>query len=267
MIRLHAFDLETTGVDVETDRIVTASLVTLDPTGIVEHAETWLLNPEVDIPAGATAVHGITTERARTEGMPARQGLSLIVGALARTLWHDDGETPRGEPLVIYNAPFDLTLLDREYRRTFGLGLEETVDVTDTAGVIAHPLWAASAVPIIDPLVLDKQYDRYRAGRRTLAAVCAVHGITLTDAHTSAGDAAAAGMLAQAMLNTAPLAGAHEHLPALHDAQARWARAQADSFADYLRSRGQIDDAARVSGDWPTRPHTYGDTVPTGDAS
>lgn len=254
MIRLHAFDLETTGLDVETCRIVTASLVTLNPDGTVEQAETWLLNPDTEIPAEATAVHGITTERARAEGVPARQGIAMIVGALARALWTETGE-PNGEPLVVYNAPYDLTLLDREYRRHYGLGVEQAVDVTDTAGVIASPLWGDGAVPIIDPLVLDKHVDRYRAGKRNLATVCQLHGITLSDAHTSAADAAAAGMLAQAMLGTAKLHGAHEHLPALHNAQAGWYRAQADSFAAWLLGRGEVDRAATVTGDWPTTPH------------
>jgi len=252
VIRLHAFDLETTGVNVETDRIVTASLVTLNPDGTVEQTETWLLNPGVPIPDEAAAIHGVTTERAQADGLPARQGIAMIVGALARALFDDDGD-PLGDPLVVYNAPFDLTLLDREYRRHYGLGVEQTVDVTDTTGVINTPLWAADRVPIIDPLVLDKHADRYRPGRRNLETVAARHGITLTDAHTSAGDAAAAGMLAQAMLAGPTFVGAHLHLPAFHDAQSRWARAQADSFADYLRSRGEHDRAATVWGDWPTQ--------------
>ena len=254
MIRLHAFDVETTGVNVETDRIVTASLVTLDATGTVESAETWLLNPGIDIPDEAANIHGITTARAQAEGTIASTGIALIVGALARALFTDDGD-PLGEPLVVYNAPFDLTMLDREYRRHWQIGLEQTVDVTDTAGVIPAPLWAADRVPILDPLVIDRHVDRYRPGRRTLETVCKLHGITLTDAHTSAADAAAAGMLAQAMLNTAALAGAHEHLPAFHTAQVGWARAQADSLADYYRGRGDAGRADTVDGSWPTRPH------------
>ena len=39
------FDLETTGVDVTTARIVTASLLLLNPDGSVQRAGEWLANP------------------------------------------------------------------------------------------------------------------------------------------------------------------------------------------------------------------------------
>ena len=65
------FDLETTGVDVTTARIVTASLILLDPQGNVVRRGEWLADPGVEIPAGAAAVHGITTEYAREHG-PSR---------------------------------------------------------------------------------------------------------------------------------------------------------------------------------------------------
>ena len=67
------FDLETTGVDVTTARIVTASLILLDPQGNVVRRGEWLADPGVEIPAGAAAVHGITTEYAREHGRPARE--------------------------------------------------------------------------------------------------------------------------------------------------------------------------------------------------
>ncbi len=42
---LVGFDLETTGTDVESDRIVTAALVRLEPDGTVSEQRTWLLDP------------------------------------------------------------------------------------------------------------------------------------------------------------------------------------------------------------------------------
>lgn len=45
------FDLETTGVDVTTARIVTASLILLDPQGNVVRRGEWLADPGVEIPA------------------------------------------------------------------------------------------------------------------------------------------------------------------------------------------------------------------------
>ncbi|MDR0366186.1 MAG: hypothetical protein LBH68_05095, partial [Bifidobacteriaceae bacterium] len=61
---LVGFDTETTGVRTEADRIVTAALVCRRADGSRE-AATWLINPGVEIPAQATAVHGITTAKAQ----------------------------------------------------------------------------------------------------------------------------------------------------------------------------------------------------------
>ena len=99
---LGVFDLETTGVDVETARIVTAHVGLIDMTGasIVEGA--WIADPGVPIPEGAAAVHGYTTERAQAEGRPAAEVVAEIIAAIEAVF-------ARGIPLVIYNAPYDLT--------------------------------------------------------------------------------------------------------------------------------------------------------------
>ncbi|MBR4871545.1 MAG: 3'-5' exonuclease [Alistipes sp.] len=60
------FDLETTGVDTATDRIVEISLVKIDVDG-TKSVKTRRINPEMPIPAAATAVHGITDEDVKDE--------------------------------------------------------------------------------------------------------------------------------------------------------------------------------------------------------
>ena len=55
------FDLETTGVDTAKDRIVEISMVKVMPNGD-EVVRTRLINPQMPIPADATAIHGITDE-------------------------------------------------------------------------------------------------------------------------------------------------------------------------------------------------------------
>lgn len=60
------FDLETTGVNIGTDRIVEISILKVHPNGNKE-SYTWLVNPEIEIPAEAIAVHGITNEKVVTE--------------------------------------------------------------------------------------------------------------------------------------------------------------------------------------------------------
>src|SRR4051812_24405246 len=56
---LAVIDIETTGTDPDTDRIVEISVLRIMPDGERAH-RTRRLNPGVPIPAGATAVHGIT---------------------------------------------------------------------------------------------------------------------------------------------------------------------------------------------------------------
>ena len=53
------FDLETTGVNITTDRIVEISILKVHPEG-KEETKTWLVNPEMPIPKEVTAIHGIS---------------------------------------------------------------------------------------------------------------------------------------------------------------------------------------------------------------
>lgn len=53
------FDLETTGTNINRDRIVELSLIKVHPDG-TEYERTRCLNPEMHIPEEATAVHNIT---------------------------------------------------------------------------------------------------------------------------------------------------------------------------------------------------------------
>lgn len=237
MIRLGSFDTETTGVDVETDRIVSAALVILEADGTLIGSHTWLLNPGVPIPDEATAVHGITTERAQTEGQDAAAGTLDIAAAVVAVV-----ETC---PLVVFNAPFDLTLLDREFRRHHGQGFE--AGGLETEGELVDRY--VPIRPVIDPLVIDKHLDKYRKGKRTLTAMAELYGIPLgDDAHGAEADATAAGRIAQALIGRTGAPGPG----ALHDAQIRWAAEQADSFRDYRRSRGE--DWESIDGTWPVRP-------------
>jgi DNA polymerase III subunit epsilon len=221
---LAVFDLETTGIDVESCRIVTATVAVLGAEGNVVERADWLLNPGIEIPAGATNVHGITTEHALQHGQAAADGVAEIVATIRRHL-------DRGLPLVAYNAPYDLTLLNRESMRH---------------GI--PPLVTPS--PVIDPLVIDKAVDRYRKGKRTLAVTSAFYGVTLEDAHDSGADAIAAGRVAPAIFRRhggmLPRA-----ISELHTLQVTWCREQAESFQEYMR-RGR-DPEFVAAGGWPVR--------------
>ncbi len=75
-----AFDLETTGRDPSTARIVSACVAVIDGSSV--ETRTWLLDPGVDIPAGASAVHGISTEFAAQHGQDYSEGYEEIREAL-----------------------------------------------------------------------------------------------------------------------------------------------------------------------------------------
>lgn len=236
--RLAVFDLETTGVDIETARIVSACVAVLEPDGSVVDRWDWLADPGVEIPDGASAVHGITTERARALGRPAVD----VVGEITQTL---RVLLALGIPLVVYNAPYDLSLLDRECRR-----------------YSRTPLTVPTLV--IDPLVLDKAVDRYRKGKRTLEVTAELYGVSLDEAHDAGSDAIAAGRVAQSMARAYP---EELDIPAadLHGRQEIWFAEQAASFADYIRNvKG--DDTYVSDESWPVRtsehPTSVVDTQP-----
>jgi DNA polymerase-3 subunit epsilon len=235
--RLGVFDLETTGVDIEASHIVSACVALLDGDGAVIGRWDWLADPGVEIPEAASAVHGITTERVQAEGRPASVVIAEITQTL-RTLF------ALGIPVTIYNAPYDLSLLDRECRRH---GLDPIGDPG----------------PVIDPLVLDKAVDRYRKGKRTLEAAAERYNVALDEAHDAGADAIAAGRVAQALARAYP-AELGVEAPRLHRRQTVWYAEQAARFQDYIRrAKGEQDYVASTA--WPVRMpenESYRDTQP-----
>lgn len=53
------FDLETTGVNITTDRVVEIAILKVHPNG-KEESHRWLVNPEMPIPKEVTDIHGIS---------------------------------------------------------------------------------------------------------------------------------------------------------------------------------------------------------------
>ena len=236
--RIAVFDLETTGVDVDTRRIVSACLAVLADDDSVVVQWDWLADPGVEIPLGASSVHGITTERARAEGRPA----PVVIAEVAQAIRMVAG---LGMPLVVYNAPYDLTLLDRECRR--------------------HRIPVVEPLPlVIDPLVIDKAVDRYRKGKRTLEVAAEHYGVALAGAHDAAADAIAAGRVARALARAFPDDVAVDAAD-LHGRQEVWYREQAERFEEYVRqTKGDLHYRADRS--WPLRPlahpQAFEDTQP-----
>lgn len=238
---LVGFDLETTGTEPREARIVTAAVVEMRSGETLARRE-WLADPGVLIPAQASAIHGISTERAAAEGRPAREVADEVASALV-------GYWKRGVPVVAYNAAFDLTLLAAELRRHGLPSLGERLGAGLGPGP-GEPLVGAATGPVIDPYTIDRAVDRYRRGKRNLEAVCGEYGIVLDGAHEATADARAAVLLACA------IAERHGAVAALapdelHARQVEWYAAWAADFQSFLRRKGSPD--AVVDPLWPLR--------------
>ena len=129
------FDFETTGVDRFVDVPVSYALVHVVG-GVVLRSWSGLIDPGREIPADATLVHGITTERARDEGMPLSEAIGLVTDAVVSA-------RARGVPLAGMKLDYDLTILETQARRLWGTGFLERG-------------WRG---PLLDAVVIDRHFD------------------------------------------------------------------------------------------------------------
>ena len=109
-MRLHLknplvfFDLETTGTNIVSDRIVEISYLKVTANG-EEESKTRLINPEMPIPPQATAIHGITDDDVKDSPT-----FKMIAKSLAAQI--------EGCDLAGYNSNrFDIPLLAEEFLR------------------------------------------------------------------------------------------------------------------------------------------------------
>lgn len=215
--RLLSFDLETTGTDPLTARIVTSALITINRRE-VDKLE-MLADPGIPIPEGASKVHGISTEYAQEHGRPHDE-------VLAETIQRIRDGWKAGATLVVYNACYDLTVL-RSLEPTF------TVDG-----------------PVVDPLVIDKAKDRFRKGGRQLERVCEHYGVTLGNAHEATADALAAARVAWKLARAYPEITEMTSDDLMVN-QATWHYETQSSLKEYFENQGKPERAATVNISWP----------------
>jgi len=99
------FDLETTGVDIAKDRIVSIYLKKIEPSGRIVESGCYYVNPQMPIPIEASNVHGITDEKVKD---------ALTFDKIAKPI-HDFIE---GCDLAGFNIVyFDIPLLAEEFAR------------------------------------------------------------------------------------------------------------------------------------------------------
>jgi DNA polymerase-3 subunit epsilon len=249
---LAGLDFESTAPDPVVARAVTASLVIDVPLSEGPVTHNWLVAVDEPIPHEATygdgdkfSGHGVTTEHSQAEGEPLAKVITEISGMLA-AVWEDQ------IPLVIYNAPYDLTLLNEERRRC-GMNLLR---------------FHGKTTPILDPLILDRTWDKYRKGSRKLGAVCAFYGVELTAAHTSAADTLASIQVARCLGRTYPQK-ASGPLWQLYRDQQTWFALWAANYEMYVRRlKRQADEpleaiaAVSIPREWPVQTVHLGEPVP-----
>jgi DNA polymerase-3 subunit epsilon len=219
---LAVFDTETTGINTRDDRLVTAYVGIVNRAGDLLESRSWLANPGVPIPDRAAEVHGITTEKAVSEGADAAQVVGEVVDVLRDII-------SRPLPLVVYNASFDLSLIHYE-------ALRHGVTPLDNPR------------PVIDPLVIDRALDRYRKGKRTLETVSSHYGVINPAAHDARGDAITTGLVVHKLVESFPdqLSMTADEL---HDQQIAWAKEWEENFYQYLDRSGKPRPPTR--GAWP----------------
>lgn len=222
------FDLETTGTDPLEALPVSYSLVwTL--AGRPWLSAEALVDPGVEIPEAASAVHGITAAAiaADPEAAELPEALETIAGALTSS-------SLSGVPVLGMNVKYDLTLIDALSRRISGYGLSERG-------------WSG---PVIDILVIDRALDKYRKGKRTLSALAEVYGVALSQAHTAAADVEASIEIFEAIRKRYPRSFEGVDPMRLHEMQAGWHRDWAESYNRWRVDRGQ-DPLAPGEYSWP----------------
>ncbi|MDR3309444.1 MAG: 3'-5' exonuclease [Tannerella sp.] len=165
---LVIFDLETTGVNINIDRIVEISYLKVSPTGN-EESKTRRINPGIPIPAEATLVHGISDEDVKD--CPRFKDIAKSLAAQIE-----------GCDLAGFNSNrFDIPLLAEEFLRA-----DVNMDFTKRK-------------------FIDVQTIFHKKEPRNLAAAYKFYcGKELTDAHSAESDTRATYEVLKAQLDRYP---------------------------------------------------------------
>ena len=133
--RVLAFDLETTGVSTNNDRIVQVALVGAKADGSTVHYDV-LVNPQRPIPMGASRVHGIFDSNVRGEPVFKHYASELF-------------DLMDGAVIVGHNArKFDMPLLDNEYYRC-GMVPPKPLVVLDTLEAVSYTHLTLPTTPYV----------------------------------------------------------------------------------------------------------------------
>jgi DNA polymerase-3 subunit epsilon len=164
-------DLETTGINVSTDRIVEIAVVKIGLDG-TKQVKRRLVNPEMSIPKASSDVHGITDEMVKD-------------APTFKELANEIKQFIEGSDIGGYNSNrFDVPMLNEEFLR---------------AGI---------TVDIENRKLLDVQKVFHMMEQRTLSAAYQFYcHKTLQDAHTAEADATATWEILEAQIERYPQIG------------------------------------------------------------
>lgn len=146
------FDLESTGINISTDRIVEISILKVHPNGRQE-IKTSLINPTIPIPAESSAIHGIYDK-------------DVIDSPTFKSLSRELFQFLEGADLAGFNVlKFDIPLLVEEFLRS---GIDFDIEKRN---------------------ILDSQKIFHMMEKRNLAAAYKFYcGKTLENAHSAEAD-------------------------------------------------------------------------------
>lgn len=222
---------------------------------------TSYINPGVEIPEDSIKIHGISNETVKEKGEDPKEAINAINQVIAKVL-------EEGASLVIMNAAYDLTLLDREASRQGLVPISEML----FSGIRGH------VVPVLDPMIIDKRFVKMRRrvsdtqGARCLKTIAQVYGLPWDDskAHDAEYDtlqtvrvvlkmarvvmASASDFLSRGWREADALHAIEtRHMIAedMHRNQRQWAAAQSEDLRKYFIKVGKQEAADSVHGEWP----------------
>lgn len=215
------FDTETTGVDTSEDRVVQLFIGLADEGGNLVESYEWVINPGVEVPQGASDIHGFTTEFLEENGVSPEQALSE-----SREVFLEWSHLI----VVAFNLQFDLSLLDEEFKRH---------GVSESFGS-----WMSGNARLFDPLVVDRAQDKYRKGKRKLENMAATYGIPFDpeSAHKADYDVEVTAKVTRAIIEKYGVPTTAQ--------QAAWYEEWRSHLEEYFR---KTDPTAVVERGWPLR--------------
>jgi DNA polymerase-3 subunit epsilon len=218
---LLGFDTETTGVSPQRDAIVSATLVLRNPAlgHDADAVATWVINPHRPIAPAASAVNGFTNEYLQEHGEEPTKALAeisdVIVAAQALRI-----------PLLAYNAPFDVAMIEADLKKWQLPTIAERLDE------------AGCDLLVVDPLVIDRAVSK-RKGKRTLTDTTFYYGVhPYGNFHDATADTIAAIDIIAPMSTLYPQAGniALDNLMAWQrESHEKWET----SFIEWMESKGR----------------------------